>query len=61
MLSSGVMFITSLNQPFFPPNLQSPSKVQTGPFTILAPQDQDISELYVVQERHVADFEAPKL
>ena len=61
MLSSGVVFITSLNQSFFPPNLQSPLKVPTGPFTILAPQDQEISEFYVVQVRHVADFEAPKL
>ena len=34
---------------------------QTGPFTILEPDDQEISELYVVQDRHTSDFEALKL
>ena len=33
----------------------------TNPFTILEPQDQEIGELYVVQERRATDFEAPKL
>ena len=33
----------------------------TNPFTILEPQDQEISEFYVVQERHTTDFKAPKL
>ena len=33
----------------------------TRPFTILEPQDQDIGEFYVVQERRTTDFEASKL
>ena len=33
----------------------------TGTFTILEPQDQEISEFYVVQECRTAAFEAPKL
>ena len=33
----------------------------TNPFTILEPQDQEIGEFYVVQERHMTDFKAPKL
>ena len=33
----------------------------TSPFTILEPQDQDIVEFYVVQERRATDFKAPKL
>ena len=36
-------------------------KGSTGPFTILEPSDQEIGELYVVQERRMADFEAPNL
>ena len=35
--------------------------LQTGPFTILQPQDQEIGEFYSVQERRSTDFEAPKL
>ena len=42
-----------LSLPFF----QSP----TGPFTILQPHHQEISELYWVPERRATDFEAPKL
>ena len=34
---------------------------QTGPFTILQPQDQEIGEFNSVQERCSTDFEAPKL
>ena len=33
----------------------------TNTFTVLEPQDQEIGECYVVQERRVTDFEAPKL
>ena len=33
----------------------------TGPFTILEPKDQEIGELYAVQKRPKADFEAPRL
>ena len=33
----------------------------TEPFTILEPYDQEIGELYLVQERRVTDFEASKL
>ena len=32
-----------------------------GPFTILEPQDQEIGELYIVQERCATYFEVPKL
>ena len=32
-----------------------------GPFTILEPQDQEIGEFAVVQERRAADFEDLKL
>ena len=32
-----------------------------GPFKSLVPQDPDIGEFYVVQERRVTDFQAPKL
>ena len=33
----------------------------TNTFTILEPQDQEIGELYAVQECRVTDFEAAKL
>ena len=33
----------------------------TGPFTALEPQDQEIGQIYVVQECCEKDFEAPKL
>ena len=33
----------------------------TNPFTFLEPRNQEIGEIYVVQERRVTDFEAPKL
>ena len=33
----------------------------TNSFTILEPEDQEIGEFYVVQERRATDFEAPKL
>ena len=33
----------------------------TNPFPILAPRDQEIGELYVVQDRRATDFEATKL
>ena len=33
----------------------------TIPFTIEEPQDQEIDEFHVVQERCATDFEAPKL
>ena len=33
----------------------------TNPFTISEPQDQEIVEFYVVQERRATDFVAPKL
>ena len=33
----------------------------TDPFTILVPQDQEIGQFYVGQERYATDFEAPKL
>ena len=33
----------------------------TNIFPILEPQDQEIGEFYVVQERRATDFEAPKL
>ena len=33
----------------------------TDPFTTLTLQDQEIGEVYVVQERRTTDFEAPKL
>ena len=33
----------------------------TGVFTILEPQDQEISEYFVVQERRGTDFEASKI
>ena len=33
----------------------------TSPFTILEPQDQEIGEFYVIQERRATDFEASKL
>ena len=33
----------------------------TGPFTILQPHNQEISEFYVVQERRATDLEAPQL
>ena len=32
-----------------------------NPLTNLEPQDQEIGEIYVVQERRETDFEAPKL
>ena len=35
-------------------------KGPTGPFTIAEPQDQEISEIYVVHKRRTSDFEAPK-
>ena len=31
------------------------------PFTISEPQDQEIGEFYVFQERHAPDFEVPEL
>ena len=37
------------------------SPFPTNIFTILEPQDQEISEFYVVQECSVTDFEASKL
>ena len=52
-------FISRLNQPnFF--IIISPS-IPTDPFIILEPQEQEISEVYAVQDRRAADFEAPKL
>ena len=33
----------------------------TNPFSILEPQDQEIGEFYVVQERRATDLKAPKL
>ena len=33
----------------------------TNPFTMLEPQDQEIGEFYVLQERRATDFEASKL
>ena len=36
-------------------------KYPTNPLTILEPQDQEIGELYAVQERRATDFEAKKL
>ena len=38
-----------------------PSPSPTNPFPILEPQDQEISEYYVVLECRATDFEAPKL
>ena len=37
------------------------NKLPTNIFTILEPLDQEIGECYVLQERRVTDFEAPKL
>ena len=36
-------------------------KDPTGPVTILQPQDKEIGEFYVIQERRAMDFEAPKV
>ena len=33
----------------------------TNPFTILEPQDQEIGQIYVAQERRATDFGAQKL
>ena len=38
-----------------------PVHIPTGPFTISEPQDQEIGEFLVVQERRKTGFEAPKL
>ena len=35
--------------------------IPRNPFSILEPQDQEIREFYVVQERRATNFEAPKL
>ena len=42
-------------------DLVIPKHNPTNPFTILEPHDQEIDEFYLVQERRVTNFEAPKL
>ena len=43
------------------PNIEQFWSLPTNPLTILEPQNQEIGELYVAQERCATDFEAPKL
>ena len=42
-------------------NVQRCSIIPTGPFTNFEPQDQEIGEFYVIQERRTTNFEAQKL
>ena len=43
------------------PDAQQDKKFPTDIFTIPEPQDQEIGEFFVVQERRATDYEAPKL
>ena len=55
-------YVLTYNALAHKPNTTLPeSGCPTNPFPILEPQDQEISEYYVVQECRASDFEAPKL
>ena len=68
----GVSFVGAVSHPrllaspvlFLGSELESLNKKQTyptDPFSISEPQNQEIAEFYLVQERRKTDFEAPKL